>query len=137
MRIHVAQFRFSTMVSAGIIAAAMFYGAGTALTAEAGDASEGEFVFQDNCDICHTAQQGAGNKIGPNLFGVVGRTSGMEPGYTYSPAMMDAGITWTPENLATFLAGPAMMVPGTKMGFPGFSNPEDEENLIAYLETLH
>jgi cytochrome c len=137
MRIHVAQTKNSTMVFAGVFAAALFFGAGTALAAEAGDAAEGDFVFQDNCSICHSAEQGGGHKIGPNLYGVVGRTSGTADGYTYSPAMVEAGLEWTPENLATFLAGPAALVPGTKMGFPGFTNDDDEANLIAYLETLH
>ncbi|MEY4879460.1 MAG: hypothetical protein RJB62_929 [Pseudomonadota bacterium] len=131
-----AQFKKSTMVSAGIVSAALLFGAGTAFAAEAGDAAEGEFVFQDNCEICHSAEEGGAHKIGPNLYGVVGRHSGAAEGYTYSAAMMGAGIEWTAENLATFLAGPAAMVPGTKMGFPGFSNPDDEANLIAYLDTL-
>ena len=137
MRNHVAQYKTSTLVSAAIVSAAFFFGAGTALAADAGDAAEGEFVFQDNCEICHSAADGAAHKIGPNLFGVVGRPAGMTEGYTYSPAMVESGLTWTTENLATYLAGPAAMVPGTKMGFPGFNNEEDEANLIAYLETLH
>jgi len=136
MRNHVAQFKNSTMVSAAIVAAAMFFSAGTALAAEAGDAAEGEFVFGDSCEICHSAEQGGPHKIGPNLFGVVDRAAGTAEGYTYSPAMAGSGLTWTTENLATYLAGPAAMVPGTKMGFPGFNNEEDEANLIAYLETL-
>jgi len=131
----VAQFKKS-MISAGIVSAALMFGAGMAVAAEGGDAAEGEFVFGDSCEICHSAEQGGAHKIGPNLFGIVGKTSGMQEGYTYSPAMMGAGIEWTAENLATFLAGPAAMVPGTKMGFPGFQNPADEANLIAYLETL-
>ncbi len=130
-----AQFKKS-MISAGIVSAALMFGAGMAVAAEGGDAAEGEFVFGDQCEICHSAEQGGAHKIGPNLFGIVGKTSGMTEGYTYSPAMMGAGIEWTPENLATFLAGPAAMVPGTKMGFPGFQDPADEANLIAYLETL-
>ena len=135
MRVQVAQTMKFSLISAGIVSAAMFIGAGTALAA---DAAEGEFVFQDNCGICHTAEQGAGHKIGPNLFGVVGRTSGTAEGFAnFSAAMSGAAITWTPENLEMFLNGPADMVPGTIMGFPGFSNPEDEANLIAYLETLN
>ena len=122
------------MVSAGIVSAAVFFNAGTALAA---DAAEGEFVFGDNCGICHSAEQGAGHKIGPNLFGVIGRTSGTAEGFAnFSGAMADAAITWDAENLATFLNGPAEMIPGTIMGFPGFSNPDDEANLVAYLESL-
>jgi len=134
MRVQVAHTKKLPMISAGIVSAAVFFGAGTALAA---DAAEGEFVFQDNCGICHSAEQGAGHKIGPNLFGVVGRTSGTAEGFAnFSAAMTGAAVTWSPETLETFLNGPAEMIPGTIMGFPGFSNPEDEANLIAYLETL-
>jgi cytochrome c len=134
MRVQVAQFKKSSIVSAGIVSAAVFFSAGTALAA---DATEGEFVFGDNCGICHTAEQGGAHKIGPNLFGVIGRTSGTAEGFAnYSGAMSEAAITWTPENLATYLGGPAEMVPGTIMGFPGFTNADDEANLVAYLETL-
>jgi cytochrome c len=135
MRIHVAQMKKTTMVSAGIVSAALFFGAGSALAA---DAAEGEFVFGDNCGICHSAEQGAGHKIGPNLYGIVGRASGTAEGFAnFSQAMKDAGVTWDGDNLGTFLDGPAAMIPGTIMGFPGFSDPADKENLIAYLESLN
>nr|TFG53014.1 MAG: c-type cytochrome [Hyphomicrobiales bacterium] len=123
------------MVSAGIISAALFFGAGSALAA---DAAEGEFVFGDNCGICHSAEQGGGHKIGPNLFGIVGRQSGTAEGFAnFSQAMKDADINWSGESLGTFLDGPAAMIPGTIMGFPGFSNEADKANLLAYLESLH
>ncbi len=135
MRINVAKFRKSTMVSAGIVPAALFFGAGSALAA---DAAEGEFVFGDNCGICHSAEQGGGHKIGPNLFGVVGRTSGTSDGFAnFSGAMQEAAIVWDAESLGTFVDSPAEMIPGTIMGFPGFSEPADRENLIAYLESLN
>ena len=134
MRVQVAHYKKLSMISAGIVSAAVFFTAGTALAA---DAAEGEFVFQDNCGICHSAEQGAGHKIGPNLFGVIGRTSGTADGFAnFSGAMSEAAITWDAENLATFLGGPAEMIPGTIMGFPGFTNPDDEANLVAYLGTL-
>ncbi len=94
-------------------------------------------MFQDNCGICHSAEQGGGHKIGPNLFGIMGRTSGTVEGFAnYSAAMTDAAVTWDAGTMSTFLNGPAEMIPGTIMGFPGFSNPDDEANLVAYLETL-
>ena len=134
MRIHVAKYMRSTVVSAGIVSAALFFGTGTALAA---DALEGEFVFGDNCGICHSAEQGGGHKIGPNLFGIVGRASGTADGFAnFSGAMQEAGIVWDAESLGTFVDSPAEMIPGTIMGFPGFSEPADRENLIAYLESL-
>jgi cytochrome c len=134
MRIYVAPYKKSTMVSAGIISAALFFSAGSALAADAG---EGEFVFGDNCGICHSAEADGGHKIGPNLFGIVGRTSGTADGFAnFSGAMSEAAVVWDAENLGTFVDGPADMIPGTIMGFPGFSDPADRANLIAYLETL-
>ena len=88
------------------------------------------------CGVCHTAEKGAANKIGPNLFGVVGRKSATAPGYMYSPAMMKAALTWDVPTLQVYLMGPQKKVPGTKMGFPGFSDPQDEADAIAYLVTL-
>jgi cytochrome c len=107
-----------------------------AQAAAAGDAKNGQAVFMDNCGVCHTAEKGAANKIGPNLFGVVGRKSAVAPGYMYSPAMMKAALTWDVPTLQVYLAGPQKKVPGTKMGFPGFSDPTDEADVIAYLVTL-
>jgi cytochrome c len=107
-----------------------------AQAAAAGDAKNGQAVFMDNCGVCHTAEKGAANKIGPNLFGVVGRKSAVAPGYMYSPAMMKAALTWDVPTLQVYLAGPQKKVPGTKMGFPGFSDPTDEADVIAWLVTL-
>ena len=107
-----------------------------AQAAAAGDAKEGAQVFMDNCGICHTVEKGGPNKVGPNLFGVIGRKSATLAGYMYSPAMMKAGLTWTDATIKTYLQAPTKLVPGTKMGFPGFTEPKDEANLIAYLDTM-
>ena len=121
------------------IAAAGFVlvsGGAQAAAAAKGDAKNGMTVFMDNCAVCHTAEKGAANKIGPNLFGVVGRKSAVAPGYMYSPAMMKANLTWDVPTLNVYLAGPQKKVPGTKMGFPGFSDPQDQADALAYLVTL-
>jgi cytochrome c len=111
-------------------------GGAQAAPAPKGDAKNGQAVFMDNCGVCHTAEKGAANKIGPNLFGVVGRKSATAPAYMYSPAMMMANLTWDVPTLQVYLMGPQKKVPGTKMGFPGFSDPQDEADAIAYLVTL-
>src|SRR5882672_4115242 len=118
------------------IAVAGFVFASQAQAAPAGDAKNGQAVFMDNCAVCHSNERGAPNKIGPNLFGVVGRKSATAPGYMYSAAMMKAGLTWDQPTLTTYLQGPQKKVPGTKMGFPGFSDPAEESDVIAYLVTL-
>ena len=125
------------VLTASIAAAGFVLVSGGAQAAAAkGDAKNGMMVFMDNCAVCHTAEKGAANKIGPNLFGVVGRKSAVAPGYMYSPAMMKAALTWDVPTLNIYLAGPQKKVPGTKMGFPGFSDPQDQADAIAYLVTL-
>ena len=104
--------------------------------AQSGDAKNGQTLFGENCAVCHSFARGEPNKIGPNLFGVVGKMSGAATGYMYSPAMTNAKLTWDNANLNAFLAGPQKKVPGTKMGFPGFSDPSEQADVIAYLASL-
>jgi cytochrome c len=124
------------VATASIAAAGFMFVAQSAQAAAAGDAKSGAAVFMDNCGVCHTSGKGEAAKIGPNLFAVVGRKSATMAGYMYSPAMMKANLTWDVPTLQTYLAGPQKKVPGTKMGFPGFSDPQDEADVIAYLVTL-
>ena len=98
-------------------------------------AKSGERVSK-KCAACHDLTQGGPNKIGPNLWGVVGRQSASHPGFKYSQAMRDFGGQWTYENLNTFLTKPKALVPGTAMGFAGLKKPKDRANLLAYLRTL-
>ena len=104
--------------------------------ARAQDAAAGKQVFQQKCTLCHTAQPGV-NRIGPGLYGVVGRKAGTEAGYTYSAAMKSFGQTWTEDELFKYLANPHQVVEGTKMMFPGISDDATRKNVIAYLATLH
>lgn len=100
-----------------------------------GDASKGQTLFA-RCGVCHTAARGAANRIGPNLFGVVGRKAGTLVGYSYSSAMTRSGITWSADTLAHYLMGPASVVPGTKMTFAGLQSPQQADDMTAYLATL-
>ena len=120
----------------GIAVAGFVFVSQAAQAAPAGDAKNGQAVFNDNCGVCHSNERGAPNKIGPNLFAVVGRKSAVAPGYMYSAAMMMANLTWDQPTLEVYLAGPQKKVPGTKMGFPGFSDPGEQADVIAYLNTL-
>ncbi len=105
--------------------------------ARADDATAaGEAVYKRACIACHAVEADK-NKIGPSLFGVVGRVSGSVPGYNYSDANKAAKITWTAETLDTYLTDPKAMVPGTKMTYVGLKKPEDRQAIIAYLATLH
>lgn len=88
------------------------------------------------CMACHTLQKGEPNKIGPNLWGVVGRPRASEPGYDYSAAMKAKGGSWTFDELNKFLTGPRNYIPGTKMTFAGLDNEHQRADIIAYLRTL-
>lgn len=100
-----------------------------------GDSAAGQSVFKAVCSMCHSNQAGQ-NKIGPSLFGVVGRKTGSEPGYTYSPANQGANLTWDEATLDKYLQAPRTVVPGTKMTYGGLKDDTKRANLIAYLATL-
>lgn len=97
------------------------------------DVAAGAKVFK-KCASCHSEKQGGGNKVGPNLFGIVGRKVGTAAGFSYSPAITSKGGNWTVENLDKWLAKPKDYIPGTKMGFAGLKKDKDRANVIAYLK---
>jgi len=103
--------------------------------ASAQDAAAGAAVFKSQCGICHSAQAGR-NMIGPALFGVVGRPAGKVPGFHYSPANRDSGLTWDAATLDRYLTSPATVVPHTIMTYAGLKDAKKRADLIAYLSTL-
>ncbi|MFO6447793.1 c-type cytochrome [Erythrobacter sp. NE805] len=96
------------------------------------DAAAGEKVFAA-CRTCHVFDEGV-NRVGPSLHKVVGRKSGSVPGFSYSDANKNSGITWTPQVLFEYLKDPKGYVPGTKMAFPGVKDDQKRADLVAYLE---
>jgi cytochrome c len=101
----------------------------------AGDPAAGQALFKTKCGICHSPVAGQ-NRVGPSLFGVVGRPAGTAAGYNYSDANKTSGKTWDDATLNTYLTNPKALVPGTKMIFPGLADATDRGNVIAYLDTL-
>ena len=101
----------------------------------AADAKNGATVFE-RCVICHSNAKGAPAKIGPNLFGVVGRKAGTTPEFAYSAAMKSAGFVWTTDKLTAYAQHPQAVVPGNRMAFGGISSGKDAADLAAYLATL-
>ncbi|MBK8455816.1 MAG: cytochrome c family protein [Phyllobacteriaceae bacterium] len=97
----------------------------------------GATVFK-KCTSCHTAEKGGANKVGPNLFGVIGRGVGTHEGFSYSAAMKEygAGKSWDYDALNAFLFAPKGAVKGTAMGFAGVKKTDERANLVAYLRSL-
>lgn len=89
------------------------------------------------CASCHTFDQGGANRVGPNLWAIVGRPVGGHAGFAYSPAISGHGGAWSYEELDRYLAGPARAIPGNKMSFAGIRNPKSRADLLAWLGTLN
>jgi len=87
------------------------------------------------CEQCHDLSKGGPNKIGPNLWGVVGRARATHPDFSYSSAMSADHDPWTYDKLFVFLKAPQAGIPGTKMSFAGLRSAQDRIDLLAYLRT--
>jgi cytochrome c len=114
-----------------LIASAVLVGLVSNARAQDAAAGEKDFVV---CRACHQIGPNAQIAVGPVLNGIVGRKAGTFPGYTYSAANKDSGITWTPEELDKYLTSPQAVVPHTKMIFPGIKDGQKRKDVIAYLE---
>ncbi len=99
-----------------------------------GDAAAGQKVYTTKCKVCHTVDASGKNGVGPGLNGVFGRKAGSKEGFVYSPAMAAYGVTWDADKIKTYVTDPKAAVPGNKMAFVGIKNPEELENLLAYLK---
>lgn len=105
---------------------------GAKFAAFTGDADKGKVAFT-TCTTCHAIEAGV-NKIGPSLHGVVGHAAGSIAGFSYSAANKNSGIIWSQEKLFQYLENPQRVVPGTNMAFPGWSDPQERADVIAYLK---
>ena len=109
---------------------------GGAVSPDAGDATAGAKLFKAKCATCHTANDGGPNKQGPNLWGVMGRQSGLVAGFKYTAANKGSGITWNNQTMFDYLANPKKYIKGTNMAFPGFKKQQDAADVTAYLKSM-
>ena len=96
------------------------------------DVAAGKSSF-NKCMACHSIGEGAKNKVGPELNGLDGRKSGTAPGYNYSDANKNSGITWNKDQFLEYITDPKAKIPGTKMIFPGIKNEKERNDVWAYI----
>lgn len=102
-----------------------------------GDAAKGEELFNTNaCVACHGITKEDTTKVGPSLFGIIGRKAGTAPSLLgASENLKKFGVTWNVETLDEFLADPDAKVPGTPM-VGKVADPQQRADVIAFLSTL-
>jgi cytochrome c len=96
----------------------------------------GKALFQKQCFQCHTADKGGANKVGPNLWAIVGRKKASHEGFSYSSALQAKGGDWTYEDIDHLIFKPTAYVRGTKMAFAGLPKEQERADIIAYLRTM-
>ena len=97
-------------------------------------ANDGAKIFK-KCAACHSIAEGGANKIGPALWGVIGRKAGAVSDYKYSKAMAAHGKAWSFDEMNGFLIKPKDWIKGTKMSFAGLKNPKERAAVILYMNT--
>jgi cytochrome c len=98
--------------------------------------SAGEADTKKLCSACHNFAEGAGAKVGPDLYGVVGRDRASAPGFEYSAALKGIPGKWTYDTLNEWLHSPRTFANGTKMAFAGIDDDKERADVIDYLHTL-
>lgn len=90
-------------------------------------------IFKQRCALCHTANKGGEDKLGPNLFGVFGHKAG-EGSFAFSDALINSGLTLDEATMHAWLENPRKLVPGNRMSFPGLKDQAKRQEIIDYLK---
>ncbi len=114
-----------------IIAGLVILASTTASLAQ--DSAAGEKVFA-MCKVCHQIGETAKNAVGPVLNGLIGRKAGTNPGYAYSDANKNSGLTWDEPTFREYIKDPKAKIPGTKMIYAGLKDEQKTNDLLAYLK---
>ena len=99
-----------------------------------GDVAHGEKVFK-KCSACHMIAAGGKNMIGPNLWSIIGKKTGVASGYKYSQALASYGKEWTFAEMNGFLIKPSAHIKGTKMAFAGLKKEKDRASVILFMNS--
>ena len=99
-----------------------------------GSVEHGEKVFK-RCSACHMIAAGGKNMIGPNLWSILGKKTGVAPGYKYSKALAAYGKDWTFAEMNGFLIKPSAHIKGTKMAFAGLKKEKDRASVILFMNS--
>jgi cytochrome c len=124
----------SILVTTALAVGVGLVGTTAAVVAQAADADP-ELAFNGHCRECHAFDKGD-NRIGPTLYGVVGRKAGSVPGFAYSDSLKSSGITWDEKSLDTWITNPNAFIPGNNMGaiFSGLSDAAERAKIITFLK---
>ena len=99
-----------------------------------GSIEHGEKVFK-RCSACHMIAAGGKNMIGPNLWSILGKKTGVASGYKYSKALANYGKDWTFAEMNGFLIKPSAHIKGTKMAFAGLKKEKDRASVILFMNS--
>jgi len=123
---------FSSVMTGAVCAAYLMLSVSSSIPQES-DVASGQLIFNNVCRTCHTTREGD-NRLGPNLYRIIGRKAGSVQDYGYSSAMKGADFVWAEEKLDRFIARPEQLVPGNNMKpFSGLASADDRAKVIAFL----
>lgn len=102
-----------------------------------GDAIKGKKAYF-KCVACHTVEEGGRHKVGPNLFGIIGKEAGTNPTYEkYTDVIKDSGIIWTEDALDMYITNSERFIPGNKMACGGIKDAQERADIIAYIKSFY